>query len=156
MYKFSIPIWLSDLKSDFIEDKDQNYLDFFMEPSELRLKISTLHSSSLAFGKAHKLNQKEELKHFESQYRLCLNAFAYKYWESHGTEEKDIFSYGDLTAQGLLMRAIHECLDDILCYSFDETLTKEEYETFISLGKSFYEKYYKIYPEKLLKSQDYE
>ena len=102
------------------------------------------------------MKRKDELEHFDAQYRLCLLVFACEYWETHGTGEDDVLSYGDLTAQGELMAAIREGFDTLLCCGFVETLTEEEYETFLSFGKSFHAKYYKIYPEKLKQDTTFE
>ena len=67
-----------------------------------------------------------------------------------------MLSYGNLTVQGKLMKAIREGFDTLLCCGFVETLSEEEYETFLSSGKSFQAKYYKIYPEKLKQDTAFE
>ena len=67
-----------------------------------------------------------------------------------------MLSYGNLTVQGKLMKAIREGFDTLLCCGFVETLSEEEYETFLSSGKSFHAKYYKIYPEKLKQDTAFE
>ena len=54
------------------------------------------------------------------------------------------------------MKAIREGFDTLLCCGFVETLSEEEYETFLSSGKSFQAKYYKIYPEKLKQDTAFE
>ena len=153
---YGTPKWVEDLKSDFFNDGDQDYIDFFCHPSGNLLCFSLAHTGSLAFKKAWNLKQMSDSKHFESQYRLCLLVFACEYWEAHGTEEDDVLSYGDLTAQGELMKAIREGFLTLLRCGFVETLNKEEYETFLSFVKSFYAKYYKIYPEKLKQDTAFE
>ena len=63
---------------------------------------------------------------------------------------------GDCTAHGDLISAIHKCFETFLCLGDDEVLADEEYETFLSFGKSFHAKYYKIYPEKLKQDMAFE
>ena len=156
MRAYGVPKWVEDLKSDFLNDGDQDFIDFFCQPTGNSLCFSLAHTSSLAFKKARNLKQMGDCRYFTAQYRLCLLIFACEYWEAHGTGEDDVLKYGDLTAQGELMKAIREGFDELLCFGYVETLNKEEYETFLSFGKSFHAKYYKIYPEKLKQDMAFE